>query len=232
MHYKVYAYEITSNIIISYVHNSLSSHLALSVLLHTLSYRTSVFVVARIRASLPSQKWYSDSCFFEVPKNSVAFFSSFTDFQKMLTTFLIVWQLHIYTEMKGTHLLLTSQTSCRVMLIGIVFSVLHTAGILVSAYLMTERLLEPDLPEKPVFHVCTEALFCPFYIILNGLNGIAIQLLGSGKNFIFGKTFLLMIFLGKSKLSITTRKCNPPTFSRIFHPIFFWTIFLVKSKLS
>ena len=226
MHYKVYAYEITSNIIISYVHNSLSSHLALSVLLHTLSYRTSVFVVARhIRASLPSQKWYSDSCFFEVPKNSVAFFSSFTDFQKMLTTFLIVWQLHIYTEMKGTHLLLTSQTSCRVMLIGIVFSVLHTAGILVSAYLMTERLLEPDLPEKPVFHVCTEALFCPFYIILNGLNGIAIQLLGSGKNFNFDKTLLLMIFLGKSKLSTTTRKCNPPTFSRIFHPIFFGQFF-------
>ena len=91
--------------------------------------------------------------------------------------------------MKGaaTHLLLTSQTSCRVMLIGIVFSVLHTAGILVSAYLMTERLLEPDLPEKPVFHVCTEALFCPFYRILTGLNGIAIQLLGSGKSAISTK---------------------------------------------
>ena len=95
--------------------------------------------------------------------------------------------------MKGTHLLLTSQTSCRVMLIGIVFSVLHTAGILVSAYLMTERLLEPDLPEKPVFHVCTEALFCPFYRILNGLNGIAVQLLGSGKNFLASSSSLIFL---------------------------------------
>ena len=84
-------------------------------------------------------------------------------------------------KMRAAQLLLSSQTSCRVLLIGIVFSVLHTAGILVSAYLMTDRFLEPDLPEKPVFHVCTEALFCPFYRILTGLTGISVQLIGSGK---------------------------------------------------
>ena len=123
----------------------------------------------------------------------------------MLTTFL--WHLQGQArvpkkKMKGTHLMLTSQTSCRVMLIGIVFSVLHTAGILVSAYLMTERLLEPDLPEKPVFHVCTEALFCPFYRILTGLNGIAVQLLGSGKNFLASyNVFKRDIFLWGSRVS-------------------------------
>ena len=55
------------------------------------------------------------------------------------------------------------------------------AGILVSAYLMTDRILEPDLPEKPHFHVCTEALFCPFYRILTGLPGITVQIVGSSK---------------------------------------------------
>ena len=38
-------------------------------------------------------------------------------------------------------------------------------------------------------------------------------------------------FLGKSKLS-TAKRCKSPTFSRVFHPIFFLIIFLVKSKLS
>ena len=38
-------------------------------------------------------------------------------------------------------------------------------------------------------------------------------------------------FLGKSKLS-TTKKCKSPTFSRVFLPKIFLTIFLVKSKLS
>ena len=55
------------------------------------------------------------------------------------------------------------------------------AGILVSAYLMTDRILEPDMPEKPHFHVCTEALFCPFYRILTGLPGITVQIVGSSK---------------------------------------------------
>ena len=32
-------------------------------------------------------------------------------------------------------------------------------------------------------------------------------------------------FLGKSKLS-TTKKCETPTFSRVFHPNFFWQFFL------
>ena len=82
---------------------------------------------------------------------------------------------------KATDLLLSSQTSCRVLLIGIVLSCLHTAGILVSAYLMTERILEPDLPEKPFLHVCTEAIICPFYRILGGLTAIIVQLIGSGK---------------------------------------------------
>ena len=79
-----------------------------------------------------------------------------------------------------TTLLFSSQTSCRVLLIGVVFSILHTAGILVSAYLMTDRILEPDLPEKPQFHVCTEALFCPFYRILTGYSAISVQIVGSG----------------------------------------------------
>ena len=82
---------------------------------------------------------------------------------------------------KATDLLLSSQTSCRVLLIGIVLSCLHTAGILISAYLMTERILEPDLPEKPFLHVCTEAIICPFYRILGGLTAIIVQLIGSGK---------------------------------------------------
>ena len=82
----------------------------------------------------------------------------------------------------AAQLLFSSQTSCRVLLIGIVFSILHTAGILVSAYLMTDRILEPDLPEKPQFHVCTEALFCPFYVILTGLPGITVQIVGSSKD--------------------------------------------------
>ena len=88
---------------------------------------------------------------------------------------------HKNMSMRATNLLFASQTSCRVLMIGIVLSVLHTAGILVSAYLMTDRILEPDLPEKPVFHVCTEALFCPFYRILTGLSGITVQLIGSSK---------------------------------------------------
>ena len=82
----------------------------------------------------------------------------------------------------AAQLLFSSQTSCRVLLIGLVFSILHTAGILVSAYLMTDRILEPDLPEKPQFHVCTEALFCPFYVILTGLPGITVQIVGSSKD--------------------------------------------------
>ena len=86
-------------------------------------------------------------------------------------------------KMRATQLMLSSQTTCRVLLIGVVLSVLHTSGILVSAYLMTDRLLEPELPEKPAFHVCTEALFCPFYRILTGLPGIVVQLIGSGKTF-------------------------------------------------
>ena len=83
-------------------------------------------------------------------------------------------------NMRATKLLFSSQTSCRVLLIGVVFSILHTAGILVSAYLMTDRLLEPDMPEKPQFHVCTEALFCPFYRILTGYSAITVQIIGSG----------------------------------------------------
>ena len=85
-------------------------------------------------------------------------------------------------KMRATYLLLSSQTSCRVLLIGVVFSVLHTAGILISTYLMTDRILEPDLPEKPAFHICTEAIFCPFYRILTGLPGISLQLIGSSKS--------------------------------------------------
>ena len=86
----------------------------------------------------------------------------------------------------AAQLLFSSQTSCRVLLIGLVFSILHTAGILVSAYLMTDRILEPDLPEKPQFHVCTEALFCPFYVILTGLPGITVQIVGSSKDHTVG----------------------------------------------
>ena len=51
--------------------------------------------------------------------------------------------------------------------------------------------------------------------------------------FLSKKSFLTILynFLGNSKLS-TTKKCKPPTFSRVFHPKIFLTIFLVKSKLS
>ena len=83
-------------------------------------------------------------------------------------------------SIRATQLLLSSQTSCRVLLIGVTLSVLHTAGVLISTYLMTDRILEPDLPEKPIFHVCTEAVFCPFYRVFTGLTGIVIQLMGSG----------------------------------------------------
>jgi hypothetical protein len=85
--------------------------------------------------------------------------------------------------MKISQMLLASQTSCRVLLIGIILSCVHTAGILVSTYLLTERLLEPDLPEKAILHVCTEALMCPFYKVLTGLTAISVQLVGSGKLF-------------------------------------------------
>ena len=57
----------------------------------------------------------------------------------------------------------------------------YLISTLVSAYLMTERILEPDLPEKPFLHVCTEAIICPFYRILGGLTAIIVQLIGSGK---------------------------------------------------
>ena len=104
----------------------------------------------------------------------------------------------------SAELLLSSQTSCRVLVIGIgkknnlhsiienqlpnqinfsVLSCLHTGGILISSYLMTERILEPDLPEKPFLHICTEAIICPFYRILGGISAIVVQLVGSGKLF-------------------------------------------------
>ena len=54
---------------------------------------------------------------------------------------------------------------------------------MISSYLMTERVLEPDLPEKPFLHICTEAIICPFYRILGGISAIVVQLVGSGKLF-------------------------------------------------
>ena len=55
---------------------------------------------------------------------------------------------------------------------------------MISSYLMTERILEPDLPEKPFLHICTEAIICPFYRILGGISAIVVQLVGSGKLFL------------------------------------------------
>lgn len=86
----------------------------------------------------------------------------------------------------------TSQTACRVLVIGIVLSCLHTVGILVSVYLLLCRLMEPDLPEKSIFHICTAALVCPFYRILTGLTGISVQLVAS----VFGLTLNLILVLG------------------------------------
>merc|ERR1712008_332796 len=98
----------------------------------------------------------------------------------------------------AAQLLLSSQTSCRVLLIGLVFSILHTAGILVSAYLMTDRILEPDLHEKPQFHISTEALFCPFYVILTGLPGITVQIVGSTIGLLVNMNLVFCVFYAMS----------------------------------
>ena len=48
-------------------------------------------------------------------------------------------------------------------------------------------------------------------------------------------SYLLVAYTHYSKSPIFIQKFNfdkTPTFSRVFHPNFFWTIFLVKSKLS
>ena len=53
-------------------------------------------------------------------------------------------------------------------------------------------MLEPEKTEKPIHHVCTSALLCPFYRILKGLAGISVQLGGS----ILGLFINLLLLLG------------------------------------
>ena len=104
----------------------------------------------------------------------------------------------------------------RVAFIGGCLSFFHSIGILISGkffspsfcntstiidmeyfdifqvYLLVERLLEPDMPEKPINHVCTTAFFCPFYRSFGGLTGISIQLTGS----VCGLCINLLLTLG------------------------------------
>jgi len=48
------------------------------------------------------------------------------------------------------------------------------------------------MPEKPVNHVCTSALLCPLYLVLEGLSGLSVQLAGS----VLGVTVNLLLLLG------------------------------------
>ncbi|TRY74928.1 hypothetical protein TCAL_14616 [Tigriopus californicus] len=85
-----------------------------------------------------------------------------------------------------------SQRSCRALIIGSMLSFIHVCGILVSTYLLIRRVCEPDMPEKPINHICTTALLCPLYKVFSGLAGISIQLSGS----VVGLTVNLFLVLG------------------------------------
>ena len=74
----------------------------------------------------------------------------------------------------------SSQTALRALIIGVFLTLVHICGVLLSVYLLVTRVLEPDMPEKPINHICTTAIFCPLYRVTEGLAGIAIQLAGSG----------------------------------------------------
>ena len=76
---------------------------------------------------------------------------------------------------------LRSVTALRALIIGLFLSLVHVCGVLLSVYLLVTRVLEPDMPEKSMNHVCTTAIFCPMYRVAEGLTGIAIQLAGSGE---------------------------------------------------
>ena len=58
-----------------------------------------------------------------------------------------------------------SQDAFRVVLLSCCLSVVHLFGLLVALYLLVDRLSEPDMPEKDKNHVCTTAVFCPFYYV-------------------------------------------------------------------
>jgi len=89
--------------------------------------------------------------------------------------------------------ILSSHSSRAVLLIGIVLSFIHLIGILLSAYYLVERLIEPDLSERSIKHVCTTALMCPFYRYVSGISAIAIQLVGSLAGFIINIVLTLGI---------------------------------------
>ncbi len=63
------------------------------------------------------------------------------------------------------HRAVLSQDAFRVVLLSCCLSVVHLFGLLVALYLLVDRLSEPDMPEKDKNHVCTTAVFCPFYYV-------------------------------------------------------------------
>ena len=85
-----------------------------------------------------------------------------------------------------------SQAVCRVVIIGSCLSFIHSVGLIVAIAVLVERLMDPEMPEKAVNHICTTAILCPLYNYFEGLSGISIQLVGS----VCGLTINLMLILG------------------------------------
>ncbi len=56
-------------------------------------------------------------------------------------------------------------TLFRVVIIASCLCLLHAAGLAVAVYILADRLTDPDMPEKPVKHICTSAIMCPFYYL-------------------------------------------------------------------
>ena len=90
--------------------------------------------------------------------------------------------------------LLSSQAFLRAMIIGISLCVIHTAGVLLTVYLILTQLVDPvDSSESPYLKICTSALACPMYSLGSGLTGTTIQLLTSIAGLILNLTLVLGI---------------------------------------